>query len=83
MALTVIGNTFAAIMRWGGRNRWLFRMVCAYLGATASSGVYADVISYDCTPAEVAVWDARVHVRCAAASVDGGANIWYFAVPHL
>lgn len=37
--------------------------------------------SPDCTPTEVAVYEGRLHVRCAAGVVDGGATIYFWAIP--
>ena len=37
--------------------------------------------SPDCTPIEVAVYEGRLHVRCAAGVADGGATIYFWAIP--
>ncbi|NMO21021.1 hypothetical protein HPC49_45355 [Pyxidicoccus fallax] len=47
------------------------------VGLTLTS-VPALADSASCTPANVAVYSSRIHVKCAA-SVAGG--IWYFALP--
>jgi hypothetical protein len=34
-----------------------------------------------CTPTEVAVYESRIHVRCAQGIQDGSATIYFWAVP--
>ncbi len=37
--------------------------------------------SPDCTPVEVAVYEGRLHIRCAAGVADGAATIYFWAIP--
>lgn len=37
--------------------------------------------SPDCTPIEVAVYESRLHIRCAQGVADGSATIYFWALP--
>ncbi len=50
----------------------------ALLSFGASAG-YAGTA--DCVPADVTVFNERIHVRCADKTTDGTSSIYYFAVP--
>jgi hypothetical protein len=37
--------------------------------------------SPDCPPIEVAVYESRLHIRCAVGVPDGAATIYFWAIP--
>ncbi len=57
----------------------MLKLIVAVMLVTAGAACAATV-DFTCEPTEVAVFQNRIHVKCAQSYNDGGATIWYWAV---